>query len=138
MPPGFPIKEISAAMNAMDTREVEQTHKRMVITLCGSSRFPEAHALAPMHLSLSGAIVLPLFCFGHADSPTGAMFLTSDGGDCQAKRDLDSLHFDKIAMSDMIFVVNPGNYLGESTLREIEWAENQNVRVIYMFPTRPH
>ncbi len=48
----------------------------IITTLCGSSRFPEAFALANMHLSLKGRIVIGLGCYGHADLPAGARFLT--------------------------------------------------------------
>jgi hypothetical protein len=105
------------------------------ITLCGSSRFPEAFALANMHLSMLGHIVIGLGCFGHADHPTGARFLTSDGDETTPeKQSLDQLHFRKIDLADEIFVVNPGGYIGSSTKREIAHAEQQGKAVNYLFP----
>ena len=35
---------------------------------------------------------------------------------------MDALHLQKINMSDEIFVVNVGHYIGESTTREVEHA----------------
>jgi len=53
----------------------------MIYTLCGSTRFPDAFALANMHLSMMGHVVIGLGLLGHADEPRGARFLTSDGNE---------------------------------------------------------
>lgn len=106
----------------------------MVITLCGSSRFPEAFHLANAHYSMLGHVVISLGLFGHADQPTGAKFLTSDGDEStKAKQSLDELHFEKIRMCDLIFVINVGGYIGSSTKREIEYAKSLGKHVKYMF-----
>lgn len=113
------------------------TARPIVTTLCGSSRFPEAFALANMHLSLAGRIVIGLGCYGHADEPPGARFLTSDGDDASPeKQALDQLHFRKIDISDGIFVVNPGGYIGASTRREIEYAQALGKSVEWLFPPK--
>ena len=109
-----------------------------IITLCGSSRFPDAFALANMHLSMRGHIVISLGCFGHADQPVGARHLTSDGDETTPeKQHLDQLHFRKIDISDGIYVVNPGGYVGSSTKREIAHAVAQGKSVEWMFPPTP-
>lgn len=106
-----------------------------VVTLCGSSRFPDAFALANMHLTMEGCVVIGLSCFGHADQPTGAKFLTSDGGEnSPLKQLLGQMHFRKIDISDAIYVVNPGGYVGSSTKREIEYARSKGKAVKWMFP----
>lgn len=51
--------------------------------------------------------------FGHAD---GVELSEAD------KAALDDLHLRKIDLSDEIFVVNPGGYVGASTRREIAYA----------------
>ncbi len=108
--------------------------KPRVYTLCGSSRFPEAFHIVNAHLSMQGHIVISLGLFGHADQPTGARFLTSDGNELTAeKRALDQLHFRKIDLSDAIFVINVGSYIGPSTKREIAYAEAQGKAVEYLF-----
>lgn len=112
--------------------------KPKVITLCGSSRFPDAFALATMHLSMQGHIVIGLSCFGHADQPVGARFLTQDGNeDAPTKKLVDELHFRKIDISDAIYVVNPAGYVGSSTRREIAYAQALGKAVIWMFPGAP-
>lgn len=109
--------------------------KRMVTTLCGSTRFPDAFDLANMHLSMRGRIVISVGLKGHADEPRGARFLTSDGDESTTeKRDLDVLHLRKIDMADTIYVVNVGGYVGSSTRREIAYARNQGKVVEWMFP----
>ena len=112
--------------------------KPTVTTLCGSSRFPEAFAIATMHLSLEGRIVIGLGMYGHADVPQGARHLTADGDESTPeKQALDQLHFRKIDISDGIYVVNVGGYVGSSTKREIAYASAANKQVEYMFPLEP-
>lgn len=106
----------------------------MIYTLCGSSRFPEAFHLANMHLSMLGHVVISLGLFGHADQPTGAKFLTSDGNEAtNEKKQLDLLHYRKIDLAGAIFVINVGGCIGNSTRREIEYARTNGKSVEYMF-----
>lgn len=109
----------------------------MIFTLCGSSRFPEAFELVNMHLSLQGHVVIGLGMYGHADKPRGSQHLTSDGDiNCDVKRELDELHKRKIDLSDAIYVINPGGYIGQSTLGEIAWAVDTDKAVYYLFPEK--
>lgn len=106
-----------------------------VITLCGSTRFADAFALANMHLSLRGHVVIGLGMCGHTDQPQGARFLTSDGDESTPeKQGLDQLHYRKIDLSDSIYVVNVGGYIGSSTRREIAYARAHGKTVEWMFP----
>jgi hypothetical protein len=54
--------------------------------------------------------------------------------DKKPKEMLDEMHKAKIKMSDMIFVINPGGYIGESTRSEIEWARELNKKIKYLEP----
>ena len=110
----------------------KQPQVRKIITLCGSTRFPEAFDIANMHLTMQGYIVLSVGCFGHANRPRGSAHLTSHA-DNGAKENLDKLHLDKIAMSDAVFVVNPGGYVGDSTQNEIAYAKKNRKAVMFMF-----
>jgi hypothetical protein len=106
----------------------------LIYTLCGSTRFPTAFALANMHLSLMGHIVISVGMFGHVDEPPGAKFMTSDGDESTVeKQRLDELHFRKIDKSDAIYVINVGGYVGNSTRREIAYAKGGGLTVQYMF-----
>lgn len=108
--------------------------KPKVITLCGSSRFPEAFHIANAHFSMMGYVVISLGLFGHADQPEGSKFLTSDGNENEkSKQNLDKLHFAKIDLSDEIFVINVAGYIGSSTYREIAYAKKHGKKINFMF-----
>ena len=49
-----------------------------------------------------------------------------------SKDDLDVLHKRKIEMSDEIFVINKGGYIGVSTESEIKYAEQLNLPINYL------
>jgi hypothetical protein len=106
-----------------------------IVTLCGSTRFPDAFALANAHLSMMGNLVISVGLCGHADEPRGARFLTSDGDESTPeKQRLDRLHYRKIDLADAIYVVNVGGYVGSSTRREIAYAQARGKAVEWMFP----
>jgi hypothetical protein len=104
-------------------------NKPKVITLCGSTRFRTEYEQANHALTLQGFIVISVGLFGHQE----AMDM-----DSQVKVDLDQLHLRKIDLSDEIFVVNPGGYIGESTRREIEYAKLHGKTVRYLVGNDPH
>ena len=45
---------------------------------------------------------------------------------------LDKMHFQKIDMADEIFIINVGGYIGESTKREIAYAESKGKVINYL------
>ena len=45
---------------------------------------------------------------------------------------LSRLHFKKIDISDAIYVVNVGGYIGESTKKEIEYAKKMGKEIMYL------
>ena len=47
------------------------------------------------------------------------------------KEMLDDMHLRKIDLADEIFVINVGGYIGESTRREIAYAEKTGKKVNY-------
>lgn len=107
-------------------RGFTMVHRRSpVITLCGSSKFKKEFEEVSLDLSLMGFIVISLGLFGHADHPEIMI-------DHDIKSMLDANHKQKISMSDGIFVVDPGNYIGESTRSEIEYAQKKKRRIWYL------
>ena len=95
-----------------------------VITLCGSTRFKEQFIEVQKKLTLEGNIVISVGLFGHA-------------GDSEALKDetkamLDRQHLAKIDLADEIFVINVGNYIGDSTRNEIEYAKSKGKRVYFL------
>ena len=98
--------------------------KYKVITLCGSTRFKDAFLEAQKRLTLQGNIVISVGLFGHS----GDEEVWAEG----TKEMLDDIHLRKIDLADEIFVINVGGYIGESTRREIEYAEATGKIVRYL------
>ena len=91
--------------------------------LVGSTKFKKEFEQATLDLSLKGYIVLSVICFSHADN----ISLTEE-----QKKLADDLHMQKISMADVIYVVNPGGYIGESARNEIEFAEFLGKTIFYL------
>lgn len=94
----------------------------MVITLCGSTKFKRQFEEMNKKLTLEGHVVLSVGVFGHSGDE-----ITED-----QKRMLDNVHKRKIDMSDAIFVLNVGGYIGKSTVSEIAYAIRHKKQVMYM------
>lgn len=97
-----------------------------IITLCGSTRFKEDFEQIQRELTLQGNIVFSPGIFSHSEKDSEEWL------DNNTKVMLDDLHRQKIDMSDEIFVINRGGYIGESTRLEIEYANSRNMPVRYM------
>ena len=97
-----------------------------VVTLCGSTRFKEQYMEVQKLLTLKGCIVISVGLFGHS----GDEEVWKPG----TKEMLDDMHLRKIDMADEIFVINVGGYIGESTKREIAYAEVKGKKVNYLEP----
>ena len=95
-----------------------------VVTLCGSTRFKDAFMEAQKRLTLLGNIVISVGLFGHS----GDDEVWTEG----TKAMLDDMHRRKIDMSDEIYVINVGGYIGESTRSEIEYARATGKAVRYL------
>ena len=102
--------------------------KYPVITLCGSTRFKEQFLEAQKRLTLEGNIVISVGLFGHS----GDDEVWKEG----TKEMLDNMHKRKIDMSDGIFVINVGGYIGESTRSEIDYAIKNGKTVEYLEPIK--
>ena len=50
---------------------------------------------------------------------------------------LDDMHLRKIDIADEIYVINVDGYIGESTKREIAYAEKTGKKVNYLEPVNP-
>ena len=107
------------------------TGKYPVITLCGSTRFKDAFMEVQKKLTLEGNIVISVGLFGHSgDSEVWEQM--DEGTLTKTKEMLDDMHKRKIDMSDGIFVINVGGYIGESTRSEIEYAQNHGKKISYL------
>ena len=75
-------------------------------------------------LTLDGCIVISVGLFGHSGD--------DDVWKPGVKEMLDDMHLRKIDMADEIIVINVGGYIGESTKREIAYAEQKGKKVNYL------
>jgi hypothetical protein len=90
---------------------------KVKITLCGSLRFENAVQQWHERLAFAGHTVYSMVALPSQKGDNKDWYTPAQ------KQTLDLLHLSKIEESDAIFVVNVDGYIGESTRREIEWAQ---------------
>jgi len=90
--------------------------------LCGSTRFKEKFIEIARDLTLKGYIVTMPMVFIHSGDEVNQL----------DKEYLDEIHKAKIADADLIYIINCGHYIGESTLSEIEWAKELGKKIEYL------
>ena len=117
---------------------IEITDKKPhIVTLCGSSRFCCQMAILAWEFEKAGWITLGLhllpdeYCKqkGYIPDDNGEIHHIGEQEGIEHK--MDSLHFKKIEMSDSVYVVNIDGYIGESTAREIAYAEYLGKTISY-------
>lgn len=94
-----------------------------VVCLCGSTRFMDWFHAAGWIFTLRGWVVLSVGVAKHVQTPDGG-HAAEALGEGVADR-LDELHLRKIDMADLVFVLDYEGYVGESTLREMEYATRE-------------
>ena len=104
-----------------------------VVTLCGSTTFEAEFAEVNQRLTLDGCVVISLGMFRLPELP--GYDWTADRSDLKGR--LGALHLQKIRMADEVYIVDPGGYVGESTRREIAYAESLGKPVRYLSRERP-
>lgn len=102
-----------------------------VITLCGSTRFKDAFMEVQKQLTLDGNIVISVGLFGHSGDNEVWEGMDEDTL-TKTKLMLDDMHKRKIDMSDGIYVINVGGYIGDSTRSEIEYAKRTGKDIQYL------
>jgi hypothetical protein len=112
-------------LNQAAAESITTPSRPRVVTLCGSTRFKDAFEAALRSETLAGKIVISVGLFGHQEG-------MDMGGPVKAM--LDELHLRKIDLADEILVLNIGGYIGESTRREIAYAQAHGKPVRYLEP----
>jgi hypothetical protein len=117
----------------MDVMEDQQAPRladgeTKVITLCGSTKFEAEFATVNQRLTIEGCVVISLGMFSLPDLPDYDW--AADSSDLKGR--LGRVHFQKIRMADEVYIVDPGDYVGESTRREIAYAESLGKPVRYL------
>lgn len=97
--------------------------KYNIITLCGSIKFKDKFIKVQEKLTLEGNIVLTPNFFNN---------IKKEEIDEKTKKMLDEMHRQKIDMSDEIYIINFGGYIGESTKAEIEYAKTKGKKLSYL------
>ena len=102
--------------------------KAKVITICGSLKFEKEMRIESERLQAEGNCVLSV------------IYPASDNFDREKYTDeqwdlFETLHQQKIEMSDAIFVINVNGYIGSSTRLEIEYATSLGKEILYLEPT---
>jgi len=93
-----------------------------VVVLCGSSRFIDVMAVCAWLLERDeGAIALSLHLLPqwYAEDLVDDHLAEAEG----VAEQMDELHLRKLEICDEVFVVDCGGYVGESTSREIAYAQ---------------
>ena len=117
-------------MNVVEDQQARRSAEgeAKVVTLCGSTRFETEFAEVNQRLTMDGCVVISLGMFRLPDLPDDDWSVDSSG----LKARLAGVHFQKIRMADEVYVVDPGGYVGESTRREIAYAESLGKPVRYL------
>ena len=103
--------------------------KPKIVTICGSSRFVEIMAVAQWLIErdeLAITMGLNLLPSWYPDCPLDHL---AEHEGCA--NEMDELHLRKIDLADEIFVVDWDNYIGDSTSKEIKYAEKNDKRIRY-------
>ncbi len=102
---------------------MDNDKKYNIITLCGSIKFKDEFMKIQEKLILDGNIVFTPNFFNN---------VRKEDIDEKMKKMLDEMHKQKIDMSDEIYVINLGGYIGESTKAEIEYAKEKGKKISYL------
>lgn len=103
--------------------------KPKVVCLCGSGRFKQAYEDAEYRETLAGKIVLTIGCN------------TKDIARSKELRHhkpmLDELHLRKIDLADEVLVLNVNCYIGESTRKELRYAQEHGKKIRFLSEETP-
>lgn len=108
--------------------KVNDNKKPKVVTLSGSMRFYDEFMRIGAMLTDQGYIVLTPFKDINTDAVPSSEYENR-------KNHLMFMHRRRIDMSDILFVINKGGYIGESTAEEIKYAESiKHIDIVYLEP----
>ncbi len=97
-----------------------------VVTICGSMKFQEQmKSIAKKLEAEENYTVIQCEYFEKDSLPT-----------TEEIKALNERHYRKIDISDAIFVVNVGGYIGEATENEIDYARSKGKEVLYLKPIK--
>lgn len=92
-----------------------------IVTICGSMKFKKEMMQIAEELELKNGYAVIQCVYGN-------------NYDKSDKKKLGKIHFKKIDISDVIYVVNVNGYIGESTKKEIEYAKSLKKEILSLKP----
>ncbi len=95
-----------------------------IVTICGSMKFRNEMMMISEKLELEQRYVVIQCIYGDSSKEYNEFEMEI----------LSQLHFEKIKISDAIYVVNINGYIGEATKKEIEFAKSLNKEILYLEP----
>lgn len=100
-----------------------------IVCLCGSTRFWRLFQQAGLRETMAGKIVLSIGAASGTDDEHFGNLPPAEYD--RIKTMLDELHMRKIELADEVLILNHENYIGESTARELAYAQKLGKRVRY-------
>ena len=97
------------------------------VVLCGSTRFIKAFGEWNARLTMQGNIVYSVAITTYGEGSIEPKY----------KVLLDYVHMKKIEQSEVVFVLDVGGYIGESTKKEIYLAEVLGKKILYLSKEYP-
>ena len=114
--------------DALDLRPSgPEAYKPKVVCLCGSTRFIDTMAIIAWEHEKQGFIAMGCHLLP-------ASYGAADHHQAEAEglaEPMDELHLRKIDLCDVVYVVNVGGYIGESTAREIAYARSLGKEIVF-------
>ena len=108
-------------LNEVGIEQAKELKKIKIITLCGSLKFQKEMMSVAEKMALEGNCIL---------TPVYPVIENCERTEEQLTK-LKEAHFKRIELSDAILVINKGNYIGNSTNLEIEYAKKLEKEIIY-------
>ncbi len=93
-----------------------------VITICGSMRFSNEiiRVATELETDKGYCVLQPVYNFDNKALSDSKL------------QNVVKAHYKKIDISDALFVVNAGGYIGKSVSEEIEYAKSLNKEILYL------
>lgn len=105
-----------------------------IVCLCGSTRFWREFQRASLDETLAGRIVLSIGAASGTDEEHFGNLPREQYNEVKAR--LDELHLRKIDMADEVLVLNVGGYIGDSTRREVAYAQSLGRSIRWLEPDK--
>ncbi len=111
----------------MNIREYLPKDFPKIVCLCGSTRFVEQYNKWRKEFTLDGWIVLGIELVVPQSTREDPQH-----NDYKVKKVLDELYLRKIDLADEVFILDVGGYIGESTQKEIDYAQSTGKAITYL------